>query len=71
MKTEKHQLEGRVTSAEIERDDACFALEKEQAVLSNAEETLAILKTENHQLEERVSSVETEQDSARLALEKN
>ena len=38
-KTEKHQLEGRVTSTETERDSVRFALKKEQAVLSNTEKT--------------------------------
>ena len=38
-KTEKHQLEGRVTSTETEQDRVRFALKKEQAVLSNTEKT--------------------------------
>ena len=70
LKTEKHQLEGRVTSTETEEDGARLALEKERAALPDAEEALSTLKTEKHELEERVSSAETERGGARLVLEK-
>jgi hypothetical protein len=70
LKTEKHQLEGLVTSAETYRDSVRFALKKEQAVLSDAEKVLSILKTKKHQLEGCVTSAETERDSVRFALKK-
>ena len=57
MKTEKHELEERVSSTETERDGVRLTLEKEQAApLSDAEKSLPILKTEKHELEERMAS---------------